>query len=128
MAYDEALADRIRRAVGPRRDVTEKKMFGGIAFLVDGSMFCGVAGGDLMVRVGPEAHAAALARLHTRPMDFTGRPMKGYVFVGPDGVRTVRSVTTWVERGLAFVATLEAKPRRRLAAPDGAKRGRPRPR
>jgi TfoX/Sxy family transcriptional regulator of competence genes len=62
--------------------VTEKKMFGGIAFLLDGAMFCGVSGGDLMVRVGAEAHEAALARPHARPMDFTGRPMKGYVFVG----------------------------------------------
>lgn len=113
MPYDEALADRIRRAVGPRRDVSEKKMFGGIAFLLDGSMFCGVAHGDLMVRVGPEAHQAALARPHARPMDFTGRPMTGYVFVGPDGVRTLRQVSAWVARGLAFVATLETKPRGR---------------
>lgn len=128
MAYDEALADRIRRAVGPRRDVSEKKMFGGVAFLLDGAMFCGVAGGDLMVRVGPEAHQAALARPHARPMDFTGRPMNGYVFVGTDGVRSQRSVTAWVERGLAFVATLEPKPRRQIGPRGGAMRGRPRPR
>ena len=86
MAYDEKLADRIRQAVGPRADVAEKKMFGGIAFLLDGKMFCGIVKDDLMVRVGPERYEAALAEAHVRPMDFTGRPMKGSVFVGPKGV------------------------------------------
>jgi TfoX/Sxy family transcriptional regulator of competence genes len=114
MAYDEKLADRVRRAVGPRPDVTEKKMFGGIAFLLDGKMFCGVASDDLMVRVGPARYAAALARAHVRPMDFTGRPMNGYVFVGPGGTRTEKTVAPWVEQSLAFVATVErAAPRQR---------------
>lgn len=108
MAYDEGLADRIRRAVGPRPDVTEKKMFGGIAFLLDGKMFCGVVKDELMVRVGPAAYEAALARPHARPMDFTGRPMAGYVFVGAAGCRTDGAVRAWAERGAAFVATLPA--------------------
>ncbi len=116
MAYDEALAERIRKAVGPRPDVTEKKMFGGVAFLLDGKMFCGVASSDLMVRVGPERYEAALAEPHVRPMDFTGRPMKGYVFVGADGLQTVKAVKKWVQQGEAFVATLgdkaASKPRR----------------
>jgi len=112
MAYDEKLADRIRQAVGPRPDVTEKKMFGGIAFLQDGKMFVGIVKDDLMVRVGPERYEAALAEAHVRPMDFTGRPMLGYVFVGPSGSRTVKAVERWVERATAFVATL-----------DGAERG-----
>ena len=110
MAYDERLADRIRGAIGPRGDVTEKKMFGGLAFLLDGKMFCGIVKDDLMVRVGPESYAAALGEAHVRPMDFTGRPMNGYIFLGPGGSRTVKSIERWVERGAAFVATLEPKP------------------
>lgn len=114
MAYDAKLADRVRRAVAGRRRIAEKKMFGGLAFLLDGKMFCGVASDDLMVRVGPERHEEALRRPHVRPMDFTGRPMKGYVFVGPDGCRTERQVLAWVEKSASFVATLPAhsRPRR----------------
>src|SRR2546425_635248 len=99
MAYDGTLADRIRRAVGPRADVTEKKMFGGLAFLLDGRMFCGIVKDDLMVRVGPERYEAALAEAHVRPMDFTGRPMRGYVFVGPGGTRTEKAIKRWVDQG-----------------------------
>jgi TfoX/Sxy family transcriptional regulator of competence genes len=119
MAYDEALADRIRRAIGPRDDVTEKKMFGGLAFLQGGKMFCGIASGDLMVRIGPDRYEAALAETHVRPMDFTGRPMKGYVFVGPDGCRTEKAVRKWVARGAEFVATL-AEPARPAKSPGPA--------
>ena len=107
MAYDETLADRIRRALGPRADVTEKKMFGSLAFLLDGRMFCGIVKDDLMVRVGPERYKAALAEAHVRPMDFTGRPMNGYVFVGPGGSRTEKAIKKWVDRGASFVATLD---------------------
>jgi TfoX/Sxy family transcriptional regulator of competence genes len=119
MAYDEKLAERIRSALGDHPGVTEKKMFGGIAFLLDGSMFVGIVKNDLMVRVGPEAYEAALSELHVRPMDFTGRPMVGYVFVGPEGNKTVRSVAKWVKRGAEFVTTLpakKAKPKRRPPA------------
>ena len=117
MAYDEQLADRVSRALGPRLDVTERKMFGGLAFLLDGKMFCGIVKDDLMVRVGPERYAAALGEAHVRPMDFTGRPMNGYIFVGPSGSRTVKSIEPWVERGAAFVATLEPKPARQSRMP-----------
>ena len=109
MAFDVKIADRIRQAVGPRDDVTEKKMFGGIAFLLDGKMFCGIASEDLMVRLGPEGYESALAKPHVRPMDFTGRPMKGYVFVGPGGTRTTKAIKRWVDQALAFVATLDAR-------------------
>lgn len=109
MAYDEKLADRIRQAVGPRADVTEKKMFGGLAFLLDGRMFCGIVKDDLMVRVGPERYEDALAETHVRPMDFTGRPMNGYVYVGNGGTRTEKAIKKWVDRGAAFVATLDAR-------------------
>lgn len=110
MAYDETLADRIRRAVGPRADVTEKRMFGGLAFLLDGRMFCGIVKDDLMVRVGPERYKAALAEAHVRPMDFTGRPMNGYVFVGPGGSRTEKAIKKWIDQAAAFVATLDGGP------------------
>jgi TfoX/Sxy family transcriptional regulator of competence genes len=107
MAYDEHLARRIRNALGRRRDVTEKKMFGGLAFLLGGRMFCGIVKDELMVRVGPERHAAALRNPHVRPMDFTGRPMKGYVFVGPAACRTAKALAAWLNRGARFVATLD---------------------
>jgi TfoX/Sxy family transcriptional regulator of competence genes len=113
MPYDPKLADRVRRAVARKRSITEKKMFGGIAFLLDGRMFCGVASDDLMVRVGPERHDEALRKPHVRPMDFTGRPMKGYVFVGPEGCGTQRQVAGWVDKSTSFVSTLSPYPRRR---------------
>src|SRR5262245_50331536 len=107
MAYDEKLANRVRRAVGPRPDVMEKKMFGGVAFLLDGKMFVGIVKDDLMVRVGRDRYEAALAEAYVRPMDFTGRPMNGYVFVGPGGSKTEAAVKKWVDRGAAFVATVD---------------------
>jgi hypothetical protein len=106
MAYDPALADRIRRVLASRAGVTEKPMFGGLTFLLNGKMFCGIVKGDLMVRVGPERYEESLARRHVRPMDFTGRPMTGYVYVGPGGSRTINMVRSWVDEGAAFVATL----------------------
>ena len=75
--------------------------------------FCGIAGDDLMVRVGPDGYEAALARQHVRPMDFTGRPMKGYVFVGPRGLRTGQALEKWVDRAAAFVATLDGGARKK---------------
>jgi TfoX/Sxy family transcriptional regulator of competence genes len=119
MAYDEELAERVRHAVGPRPDVTERKMFGGVAFLLDGKMFCGLAKSKLMVRVGPERHQQALAEAHVSPMDFTGRPMNGYVYVEPEGCRTMKAVKKWVDRAIAFVGTLPAgskRPARRKPA------------
>ncbi|MGA7992165.1 MAG: TfoX/Sxy family protein [Thermoanaerobaculia bacterium] len=107
MAYDEHLARRVRKVLDGRRDVTEKKMFGGLAYLLDGRMFCGIAKDELMVRVGPERHAEALREPHVRPMDFTGRPMKGYVFVGPAACRTAKALAAWLDRGTRFVATLD---------------------
>jgi TfoX/Sxy family transcriptional regulator of competence genes len=111
MPYDEALAERIRAVVGRLPDIMEKKMFGGLAFLQDGKMFCGIVNSDLMVRVGPDRYEESLAKQHARPMDFTGRPMNGYVFVGSRGCRTEQDVRTWVELGAAFVATLRDQPK-----------------
>ncbi|HUP63243.1 MAG TPA: TfoX/Sxy family protein [Thermoanaerobaculia bacterium] len=112
MAFDEKLADRIRALVQDRPDVAERKMFGGLAFLLRGHMCCGIVGSDLMVRVGPGDYESALAESHVRPMDFTGRPLKGMVYVAPSGIRAASSLRRWIERGIRFSQTLPAKPSR----------------
>ena len=117
MPFDEVLADRIRRALGPDPAVTERKMFGGLAFLRDGKMFCGIVKDELMVRVGPARYEEALERPHARPMDFTGKPMNGYVYVAAAGCRTDAAVRAWVERGATFVATLAPASRARRERP-----------
>jgi len=109
MAYDEKLAERVREVLRRRRGVTEKKMFGGLAFLVKGHMACGVIGDDLMVRVGADAYEAALQKAGARPMDFTGRPMKGMVYVGPRGHRRAPSLRAWVEQGVSYAKSLPPK-------------------
>ncbi|MBK9975038.1 MAG: TfoX/Sxy family protein [Planctomycetes bacterium] len=107
MAYDEKLASRIRKALGTK--ATEKRMFGGIAFMVRGHMACGVTKERLMVRTGPLAYETALKKPHARPMDFTGKPIKGMVFVLPEGTRTAAQVKVWVKLALKFNATQTAK-------------------
>lgn len=106
MAYDEQLGMRVRTFLKGQRAVVEKKMFGGLAYLSRGKMFAGILNKDLVVRVGPEANDAALKEPHTRPMDFTGRPMKGYIYVSPDGVKTPAQLRKWLMRGQKFVASL----------------------
>lgn len=106
MAYDEKLAQRIRVLFKGKRGVVEKKMFGGVAFMVKGKMCCGVLSNDLVARVGAERCAKALKKPHVRPMDFTGRVSKGYVYVGPAATKNARSLKRWVDDCMAFVATL----------------------
>ncbi len=106
MAYDDHLAARLREIFARRADVEEKKMFGGLAFMVSGYMCCGVNGSMLMVRVGPAHHEHALADPHVRNMDFTGKPLKGYVYVLPAGLETDESLQEWVHRCEQYVATL----------------------
>jgi hypothetical protein len=108
MAYDEGLADRVRDVLASDPGLTERKMFGGLAFMLDGHMCCGIVGHDLMLRLGVDGADAALARPHVRPMDFTGRPMTGMVYVSPEGVRG-RALRGWVERASAFARTLPPK-------------------
>lgn len=110
MSYDEKLAARIRQALAGVQGVAEKKMFGGLAFLQEGAMFCGIVRDDLMVRVGPEAYEAMLDAPHVRPMDFTGRPMRGYIYVGAAGSRTATQVAGWVACGRDFVSTMKSSP------------------
>ncbi|MCB9513858.1 MAG: TfoX/Sxy family protein [Candidatus Latescibacteria bacterium] len=109
MAYDERLADRVRKFLASRRGVTEKRMFGGICWLVHGNMACGIVHDLLMVRVGPDSFEDALARPHTRPMDFTGRPSRGMVYVEPAGVKAGSALAAWVKRGADFAASLPKK-------------------
>ena len=106
MAYSEKLADRIRTVLQDRDDVVEKKMFGGLAFMVAGSMACGIVGDDLMARVGRDRYEAALARPHARIMDFTGRPLRGFILVGAAGVRTGPSLKRWVDETVALAVSL----------------------
>jgi TfoX/Sxy family transcriptional regulator of competence genes len=102
MAYDEKLAARVRKALSARRDVAEKRMVGGLSFLVGGKMCCGVAGDALMVRVGAEARDRALAEPHVKPMQFAGRRLAGFICVAPAGCRSDAALAKWVRRGVDF--------------------------
>ena len=106
MAYDEKLAERIRSVLRRRRGISEKKMFGGIAFMVGGHMAVGIVGDALMARVGPQEYERVLRMPHVREMDFTGKPMKGYVYVAPAGFDSAAELEAWVERCVTFVRTL----------------------
>ena len=109
MAYDEALADRVRQVLGRHKELTEKKMFGGITFMLRGNMCCGVTKEDLVVRVGAEQYEKVLVEPHARPMDFTGRSLKGLLYVGPGGYESDEALGKWVERGVLFALSLQAK-------------------
>jgi len=111
VAYNQRLADRIRGIVGEDPGLTERKMFGGIAFMLNGNMFCGVTRDDLMARVGSERFDEALSQPGARPMDFTGRPMNGMAFVAPEGYATDDQLRGWVEQTLDFVRSLPPKKR-----------------
>jgi TfoX/Sxy family transcriptional regulator of competence genes len=113
MAYDESLAERIRSAMAADPAVSEKKMFGGLAFLYRGLMFVGVSGNKLMARVGKEQYQNSLAHQHVREMDFTGRPMSGYVYVEAAGIESEDQLNFWLSRCKAFVSTLPARPPKR---------------
>ena len=109
MAYSEALADRVRGVLKRRRGISEKKMFGGLCFLVNGNMACGIVGEELMLRVGPDAYEEVLALRHARQMDFTGRAMRGMVYVAPMGFHTEAKLRAWVDRGHGFAKKLPKK-------------------
>jgi TfoX/Sxy family transcriptional regulator of competence genes len=109
MAYDEGLTQRIREALAEREDLAERRMFGGVAFLLGGHMCAGVVGDDLMVRVGPDAYASALAEPDAREMDFTGRPMRGLVYVDGASLESDARLAVWIARGVAFAGSLPPK-------------------
>ena len=110
MAYDEDLADRIRELLGPQKGVEEKRMFGGLAFLINGNMAVAVSGrGGLMVRVPPDETEKLLARDHVEPMVMAGRETRGWLRVRSDGVKTKRQLQSWVTRGVAYASSLPSK-------------------
>jgi TfoX/Sxy family transcriptional regulator of competence genes len=107
VAFDEHLAARIRSALASRTDVVEKRMFGGLAFMVNGRMCCGIVKNDLMLRVGASRQQAMLAKPHARVMDFTGRPSNGMIYVSPEGLRTDTALRSWLGEALEFVMSPE---------------------
>jgi TfoX/Sxy family transcriptional regulator of competence genes len=109
MAYDEALADRVRDLLSARADVLERKMFGGIAFMVAGNMACGVLGEELIVRLGEEEGEKALAEEGVRPFDFTGKPMKGIVYVSSERTSDDAGLAEWVDAGAGYASSFPAK-------------------
>lgn len=109
MAYDERLADRVREALADRPNLTEKKMFGGIGFMLSGNMATGVSGGDLIVRLDPEEGEKALDEPGVRMFDRTGRPMTGWLLVEPEAIETEDGLRRWVDRGAAFAESLPPK-------------------
>ncbi len=109
MAYDEDAADRVRELVLGRKGVDELKMFGGVAFTLNGNMFIGVVKNDLVVRFPPEDTGAVMAKPHARPMDFTKRPMNGWAFVGPAGYKTAKQLASWVERSWSYASAMPPK-------------------
>jgi TfoX/Sxy family transcriptional regulator of competence genes len=109
MAYDSVLAERVRDALALEPDVGERKMFGGLCFMVGDHMACGVLKQDLIVRVAPEEHDSLVARPHVRAFDFTGRPMKGMVYVGPGATATDGDLRGWIDRAVAHARTRPPK-------------------
>jgi TfoX/Sxy family transcriptional regulator of competence genes len=116
MAYSEELADRIRAELASRSDVVEKKMFGGIAFMVAGSMAVGIIGKDLMARVGRDNYERALARPYAGVMTFTGRPLSGFVLVRAKGISTRATLKKWIDEAVAFARTLPKKKKKKKKA------------
>jgi hypothetical protein len=114
MAYDASTAERVRKVLSGRRDVIEKKLMGGLSFMVKGAMCCSISGkGGILVRVGPAAHERMLGEPHVRPVEMAGRTVAGFVRVDPDGYRTDAALKKWIQRGLDFVVTLPASPSRK---------------
>jgi TfoX/Sxy family transcriptional regulator of competence genes len=109
MAYDPKLAARVTAALSGKGALTEKKMFGGLCYLIDGNMVCGLLEGKLIVRVGAEGHAEALAQPHASVMDFSGRSMQGFVYVAEAGLTTEKRLGAWLARGLAYAQSLPPK-------------------
>jgi TfoX/Sxy family transcriptional regulator of competence genes len=123
VAYDEELAERVRAVLSDRPDVEERRMFGGVAFMIRGHMSAGIVGPTLMVRHEPADAEALLREPHARPMDFTGRPMQGFLFVDPPGTKTAVALETWIRRATAWAETRPPKaPGKRPAARQRKKR------
>jgi hypothetical protein len=125
MAYDQSLAGRVSKFLDGRKIKHEsKRMMGGLCFMVNGKMCVGVEKNRLMARIGPDAYDDALKRKGCRPMDFTGRPMRGFVFVEPDGLESAREFGFWMELALAYnpIAEKSGKSNRKRGGLNGSKR------
>jgi hypothetical protein len=109
MAFDESLASLVRKELSGQTELVEKKMFGGLAFLINGNMSVGVHGSELIVRIDPEKTDAALREPGARLFDITGRPMKGWLLIGGPGIKTPASLARWVRRGVEFASSLPKK-------------------
>jgi TfoX/Sxy family transcriptional regulator of competence genes len=106
MAYDKKLANRVHKILENYKNITEKEMFGGMAFLMNGKMCCGVIKNNLVIRVGPKNYGKALTKSHVSPMDFTGKPLKGFVYVNSRGYKSSKTLTNWVNLGVDYVNSL----------------------
>ncbi|MEX2111836.1 MAG: TfoX/Sxy family protein [Pirellulales bacterium] len=109
MAYSKSLAARIQHVVGKRRGIAEKKMFGGVCFMLNGNMLVGVWQSSLIARVGVDVAGMALEEEFVREFDITGRPMKGWIVVDPEGIDSDEQLRTWIDRSVEFVSTLPPK-------------------
>ena len=109
MVYNEKLADRIRKVLGKNKNVTEKKMFGGLSFLLNGKMLCGVLKENLVLRISHDEYESAIKKLNVRPMDFTGRPMKGFVYVNQSGSKSDKDLKKWVNLSLNHAKSIAKK-------------------
>lgn len=121
MAYDEKLAERVRVLLHERGEPEERKMFGGLCFMMRGHMCMGIVGDELMLRTGPDGYESAVKRKHARPMDFTGRPMTTMIYVSPQGLKTSKALSSWVDLAIRFNDTLPPKKPK-------AKKTKPKPR
>lgn len=110
MPFDDRLAERVRSVLADESAVVEKRMFGGLTFMVDGHMACGIVGDRLMVRLGPDGVERALTEQHVSPMEFTGRPLHSMAFVSAEGVRDDAALAAWVQRTTSFVGSLPPRP------------------
>lgn len=109
MAYDEGVAHRVRESLEDRPDLSERKMFGGLCFMLGGNMCCGIVGDELMLRVGPDRYEDTLSRPHAREMDFTGRALKGMVYVAPAGFGSDEALEEWLRPAVDFAGGLPPK-------------------
>ena len=109
MAYDEEVAARLRKTLARRKGISERKMFGGLSFLLNGNMCCGVIKKNVVLRLGNTGAAKALEERHTREMDFTGTPLASMVYLRPAGYKTDENLRSWVKRAVEFTKTLPAK-------------------
>ena len=109
MAFDETLAKQVRKHFDGRRDFVEKHMFGGVCFMIRGRMCCGIIDSSLMVRLDPDVADRVADQPYVRPMDFTGKPMRGYLFVDPEGIATPKALKSWVDRCVTHIETMPVK-------------------